>query len=454
MNLFKTFRFQVIARLGFILLTMGGLLFLLVKTRFYATVLILAFLAAVQIHSLIRYVERTNRELGRFLSAVRHADFSQSFTAGERGSSFYELNQALNDILLDIKRYRTEREEQYRYLQTVVKHVGIGLLVFLHDGTVDMINAAAKRMLKCTGLKKISALKTSCPDLVDTLMKLPPGERALIKVEVAGDLLHLAIHAAEFRMRDEQYKLVSLQNIRTELEETEMEAWQKMIRVLTHEIMNSITPISSLAATITDLMNGASKAAGNGEAARIDDESLTDIRGAVQTIQKRSLGLLNFVDAYRNLTLIPKPQFGVFSVQELFDRVGLLLRPTMSSEGIRFELRVDPHSLELTADTELIEQVLINLINNAIDAVRGCAEPAVILEAGMDERGRTRIQVIDNGRGIFSEAREKIFIPFFTTKKTGSGIGLSLSRQIMRMHGGSILMESEPQKRTVFTLTF
>jgi signal transduction histidine kinase len=190
------------------------------------------------------------------------------------------------------------------------------------------------------------------------------------------------------------------------------------------------------------------------EKRKIESEYLTDIHEAAQTIQKRSQGLLHFVDAYRNLTLIQKPSFQLFAVRELFLRVEKLMQANIKKKSIRLGVNIDPKTLELTADPELIEQVLINLLLNALQSVGGLKKAKIDLMAYLDGRGRIIIQVKDNGPGIDQENLEKIFIPFFSTKDKGSGIGLSLSRQIMRLHHGSITVQSSPNKQTVFTLRF
>jgi signal transduction histidine kinase len=341
------------------------------------------------------------------------------------------------------RKTRTEKEEHYRYLQTVVQHIGIGLIAYQPNGDVELINTAAKRLLGIPSLKNIQSLETFSKPLVDTLFQIKPKGRALIKVEDQNELLHLALYATEFKLRGEIFSLVSLQNIHSELEEREIEAWQKLIRVITHEIMNSITPISSLASTINEMLKE-----------EIDSESLTDVHDAAQTIQKRSQGLLHFVDAYRNLALIQKPNFQLFPVKELFSRVEKLMQANIKEKAIRLKINVDPKSLELTADPELIEQVLINLLLNALHSVEARKKAKIELSSRLDGRGRILIQVKDNGPGIVAEDLEKIFIPFFSTKEKGSGIGLSLSRQIMRLHHGSITVQSEPQKQTIFTLRF
>jgi signal transduction histidine kinase len=256
----------------------------------------------------------------------------------------------------------------------------------------------------------------------------------------------------EFRLGGKIFSLISLQNIRSELEETEIAAWQKLIRVLTHEIMNSITPISSLASTLNELIRAdqTSLRAQNGEA----PDSIPDILQALQTIQKRSDGLLHFVDAYRNLTLLPSPNFQIFPIRELFLRAEKLMQANIKERDILFESWIEPENLELVADPELIEQVLINLQLNALQALEGRREARIKLSASLDSRGKVLIQVADNGPGIPEENLEKIFIPFFSTKEGGSGIGLSLSRQIMRLHNGTISVHSRPGEDTVFTLRF
>jgi two-component system nitrogen regulation sensor histidine kinase NtrY len=454
MKFVRYFRFQVIIRILLICLGIGLLVYLITETNLYAFYLIFGVVFTYQIIELILYVEKSNRKLLSFLEAVKYADFSQSFSEKYTGPTFKELNETISDIFKDFQKYRTEKEEQYRYLQTVVKHVGIGLLVFLPDGTVDMINMAAKRLFDTPGLKNIKALQAFSSELVKVLFELNAGEKSLVRVDNGSETLQLAVYATEFRMRGDIYKLVSLQNIRSELEEQEMEAWQKMIRILTHEIMNSITPISSLTETVRELLDGIKNDTAASKSETFSPDTIDDMHNALKTIQKRSLGLQHFVGAYRNLTLIPKPQFKIFSIRELFGRIEQLMETRLTGEGIDFSHIVEPISLELTADPELIEQVLINLLLNAIDAVKGKENPRIEMRANMDERGYPRIAIIDNGTGMVKEAREKLFVPFFTTKKKGSGIGLSLSRQIMRLHGGGIAVETEPDEGSVFTLRF
>ncbi|MFZ5517567.1 MAG: sensor histidine kinase [Candidatus Zhuqueibacterota bacterium] len=442
---FRHFRFIISLRI--FLLAANGLLFsfFILKTVHYAVIGVSGLVFVYQIYSLIRYVEKTNRDLNRFLDAIRYDDFSQSFSGLSLGASFDELRKAFNDVLEKFKRTRSEKEEHFRYLHTVVQHVGIGLITFQPNGDVQLINTAAKRLLKVNRLRNIEQLSSLSQDLGTRLKKMKSGEKALVKVSDEDSALQLTISATEFRMQGQQFTLVSLQNIQSELEEKEMDAWQNLIRVLTHEIMNSVTPISSLASTVNCLLS---------DSPQLTGETIDDVRSAAQTIEKRSNGLLHFVESYRKLTRIPRPNFQIFGVAALIGRVEKLMSSHVAETNIAVTSGVEPRHLEITADPELIEQVLINLLLNAIESVKGQSAPQIELMARIDARGRAIIQVADNGPGIAPDLLDKIFVPFFTTKKDGSGIGLSLSRQIMRLHRGAISASSNPGIRTVFTLRF
>jgi nitrogen fixation/metabolism regulation signal transduction histidine kinase len=445
----KHFRLQVITRLIFLVLTIYLFIYLLDTTELYATLVIVVFIFIYQIYALIHLMETTNRRLITFLEAIRHADFSQSFRGTELGKSYRQLNEAFSEVMKNFQKIRGEKEENYRYLQTVVQHVGVGLIAYDRSGKIELINTAAKRLLNVTQIGRVQSLKSISDVLVQKLMEMKPRTRDLIRVQYDDDILNLAIYTTEFRLRGRALTLASIQNIQSELEEQEMEAWQKLIRVLTHEIMNSMTPISSLARTIDEWL----LEIGKGQESRKATD-LQDIQEAITTIQKRSEGLIHFVESYRQLTRIPQPNFQIINVSELFKRVVQLMEKELGEKTIIFIQIIEPEELTVTADSELIEQVLINLFKNAIDALNKIKKGKIILSGEKDQRGRVIISMSDNGQGIVPEAREKIFVPFFTTKKTGSGIGLSLSRQIMRQHRGGITVTSDPNKETTFKLIF
>ena len=442
--IFKNFTFNILIR---VLLFSGAIvlfIYLLMYTELYATLVVVFVFAVFIFYSLIHYVSSTNRQLSRFLLSVRHSDFSQTFVNTTVGSSFEDLNKSFNEVIQKFLSTRSEKEENYRFLQTVMQHVGVGLISFNVQGKIEFVNNAAKKLFNITHLTNISTLNNINDGLAEKFLNLGSGEKATIKIVTENDITQLIVYATEFKQRDQKYTLVSLQNIETELEEKEMEAWQRLIRVLTHEIMNSITPISSLAGTVTTILSNNNK---------FDEEVVEDIKEAISTIKKRSEGLIHFVDNYRTLTKVPKPDFKIFQIKELFRNIEKLMRQQMKEKGIKFSLRVDPETLELTADSEQIEQVIINLMVNSTFALDGKENPAISLTANLDEKGNILIKVIDNGPGIPEEAVDKIFIPFFSTKKNGSGVGLSLSRQIMRSHGGNIRVNSKPGE-TTFTLKF
>lgn len=450
---FRSFRIICAARILLLAATVVLLIFLLYRTSLFATSLIVGAAFIIQVVSLIHYVEKTNRDLSRFLASIKYSDFSQTFSTSKKGSSFQELGAAFSEVISEFQRARSEKETQYRYLQTVVQHIGLGILSFDQTGNVDLINNAAKRLLRVGHLKNIKSLESFSPRLVKTLLESKPGEKSLVKMEDQEETLTLVVFATEFKLPDRSITLVSMQDIESELAEQEMVAWQKLIRVLTHEIMNSVTPIASLASTVNDLVAKAEESPQDGSV-KISPEAKEDIREAASTIHKRSEGLLHFVDAYRDLTRIPKPDFEIFPVAGLLQRVAQLMKKQAEEKGIRIATQTEPKSLELTADPELIEQVVINLVLNAIEALKESAAGRIELKSKLDDRGKVVITVTDNGAGITDEVRERIFTPFFTTKKHGSGIGLSLSRQIMRLHKGNITVKSVPNEFTSFTLRF
>ncbi|MBM3311907.1 MAG: ATP-binding protein [Candidatus Aminicenantes bacterium] len=440
---FRRLRVLASVHIGLIFVFSGVFFALLFRTKVYAAAAVAGLLVVSEVVALFRTVDRANRDLTRFFEAVKFGDFTQTFGRRSAGRSFRQLRSALAEVMRAFQKARAEKEEQALYLRTIVQHVAIGLLVYEPDGEVDLINNAAKRLLGVAQLKNVQALESVSPGLVRTLLGLMPRERALVRIERPDEQLQLALQASEFKLHARVFTLVSVQDIRSELEEKEIDAWQKLIRVLTHEIMNSMTPISSLAATAQDLV-----ARGG------DPETWTDIDLALRTIAKRSQGLLHFVDGYRNLMRIPKPDLKFFPARDLCARVRQLLQGPLAESRAQIECSLRPENLELLADPDLLEQVLINLLLNAADAVRGRENGRVELAAYLDERGRPVIQVRDNGVGIPRENLDKIFIPFFSTKEGGSGIGLSLSRQVMQLHNGTISVSSQPGVETVFTLRF
>jgi len=450
---FKNFAINIIVRVILLSLTMFLFFYLVFKTEYIATLVLIAAIIIYQIWSLVFYVNKTNRYLVSFLEAINYSEFSRSFRVEGLGVAFDELKVAFNAVIKNFQNLRNEKEEQYMFLQNVMQHIEISMIAYHPDGTIELFNNATKKLFRRNNLRNISDLSNVSEDLVKVFSTIKSGNKKLVKINDDNDLLQLSIYAKEFKLNDQLLTLVSIQNIQPELDDKEMDSWQKLISVLTHEIMNSITPIASLSSTVNSMI-GQVKSDEILELPPSVQETIDDIQNALETINKRSTGLLHFVETYRSLTRLPKPNFSIFKVQSMFDDIERLMKEEMKSDNINITFSIQPDKLEMTADMELLEQVMINLIKNSAHALEGKANPKIDVSAKLNERGNIILQVTDNGQGILPDVIDKVFIPFFTTKTKGSGIGLSLSRQILRLHGGTITVHSIPEKETTFTLKF
>ncbi len=451
---YKNFRINFIVRI--ILLTGNIFLFsfLLITTTFTLSILITGLLVIFQLVALVHYIDQTNRMLNNFLESIRYSDFTRTFELEGLGSSFDKLKNSFNEVIKDFQSVRAEKEENFYYLQSVIQHVGIALIAYDKTGHVELVNNATKKLFQLRNISHIEALNSFSADLVQKFITIKHNENTLIKVVDKDEILQLAIYATEIKINNKSIMLVSVKNIQNELEEKEMEAWQKLISVLTHEIMNSIAPISSLSTTISTILTELKSKTLAGHDDPDSLEAFEDVDMALSTISKRTEGLMHFVNTYRHLTKIPQPSYTIFGIHQLFKEIKILLSDETTEMGVNCQISIDPETLELSADERLIQQVLINLLKNAIYATQGRQNAQIWMKAYINKRGRVVIEVIDNGQGILPEVLDKVFIPFFTTKTTGSGIGLSLSKQIMRMHGGNISVTSTPEQETKFTLTF
>lgn len=411
--------------------------------------LLMGTIIVLQLMEIFRFVSQTNRKLTRFLESVKYSDFISGFASDNKlGKSFKDLNKAFNEVLEAFRKARSEKEEQGQYLNTVVQQVRTGILSFDIDGNVQLINANAKRFMGITSIKNINELIAINPKLYHSINSVEPGKSELYK---GSNELYLTVQSTELRIRGTDVKLITLQNIQPELQKQELEAWQNLTRVLRHEIMNSITPISSLTSTLREILDHDMEKIGNHY--ELKEEGAEDLREGLSTIENRSKGLIKFIDAYREYTSLPKPKLATVRLQSLLEHVAQLMKTELKKTNINFRIACSSEYLTIQADLEMIEQVLINLLKNAIEALGETEQPTLEL-IGRYDGSAVLIEVIDNGQGIIREAIDHIFVPFYTTKRTGSGIGLSLSRQIMQMHNGSITVESEPEVRTVFTMRF
>jgi nitrogen fixation/metabolism regulation signal transduction histidine kinase len=420
------------------------------QEKWYVATIVSAFIVILLLVDLFRFIDRSNREFVNLIQSLKYQDFTSRYRRKYTEKSFRELESSFNEILSLYREARMDQAAQYQYLQMVIEHIKIALVCFNDAGEVILINPAASKLFKRSDVRSLEPLKTEHPVLYRAMVNMEAGQKELIRINTEDEVLRLSVTATGLRIRDENYKLVSLQDIRQELEEQELDSWQKLIRVLTHEIMNSVTPVSSLSEAINEML--VDEKARRRRLDEIDEEDLEDMYSSLKTIEERSKGLLKFVSDYKNLTRLPQPSFETLSVRSLLEHMEKLFDRDMKQNGIEFLVKKPSGSLNIWADQQMIQQVLINLITNSIEAVRDRKDRVIRLVAESNE-DRTSIRVIDNGRGINPEDADKVFIPFFTTRKKGSGIGLSLSRQIMRLHNGSIYFHSD-KKGTSFTLEF
>ncbi len=449
----KNFFISVMIRVILILATSLAVGIILPHTGqgYYYTLSGAIFLVILQSWLLVNFVNRTNNDLERFFSSVHDHDSSIRFSSGGNGRSFERLYGRMNHVNKVIRDARIENERSGRFLQCLVDQVDVGLLSFDSSGKIEIYNRAARRYLPVIKPANIADLRLKDEVLYRAVSSVEPGSEILHKAVVDNLIKSVLIRAAEFRMDDRMIKLVSFQDITGELDRKELDSWQKLIRVLTHEIMNSISPVTSLTRVISGYFKSKDDA-GTLAPEKLDPKVIDKTLLGLNTIEETGKGLLDFVDKYRSLASLPEPEVSTFRISGLFSRTVLLMQSSLAGSK-SIDASVHPNDLTLTADYSQVEQVLINLIKNSLDSLSGMKNGIIRLKA-FHGNGYTIIQVGDNGPGIPADIIEDIFIPFYTTKENGSGIGLSLSRQIMQNHRGSISAESIPGRGARFTLKF
>ena len=408
----------------------------------------------LQLWEMARYVTRSNRELAKFLHAVKQRDFTQRFNEHNTNSSLKDLHHAFNQISNTYKQLQIEKEEQLHYMQTILQLIDTGIIAFDEKGEVEWVNNAFKKILAIPHLKSLHALETRYPELYQAVLDLKPGTNKLQKVKLPGGISQLLLTSVAFNMHDRHLTLAAFKNVSSTIDETETEAWQKLLRVMTHEIMNSVAPIASLADSLGRILKADRETYQANGQEQPNQDLLQDTEEGISIIKKRSEGLLRFAHFYRNLNKSQQMLLTTVYVQELFSSIETLMHPRLKEAGVKLRCEISTQDLILNGDVNLLEQVLINLILNAQRAVKDQTDPEVNLSAYRQENGKAVIEVQDNGTGIPEELMESIFIPFFTSHKDGSGIGLSLAKHIMLLHKGTIQVESKEGEGTVFRLTF
>ncbi len=447
---YQRFTFKILYRIALIIGNVLLLAWILGDIRLFFNQIILGVIFIAQVIELIHFVNHTNRELARLFLSIRHSDFTVSFKENALGNSFQELQDSFSEIIHAYRVVKIEKEAQFQFLQMLVNQIQIGI-ISLQDDQIILINPTAERLMNISGLKNWKLIQQLNPALAVELEQLNEGGRKLIEVKLRDENKVLAVDVSTMIILNKTHKLITLQDLNSEIEQKEIEAWHKLIRILTHEIMNSVTPISSLTETMQSML--IDKEGKQKSQQVLEDETISDIRFSLNTIQKRSERLLDFVDNYRKLTRVPKPVAEVVNLNEFLSNIEQLMKPELLRRQIQLTLTIENESLQAKIDVTLVEQVIINLITNSTHALTDRADKIIHLKAYSKENHPV-IEVTDNGTGIPEKELKEIFVPFFSTKKEGSGIGLSLSKQIMSLHGGSIRVSSQVNSGTSFYLQF
>jgi two-component system nitrogen regulation sensor histidine kinase NtrY len=448
---FKRYQERILIRVLFLFLTLSLASYLLVKGE-YPYLAFLLLVVSIQLVDFYNFHRKAQQEVEQFVESIHYRDFSRYFDVKEAPLELQSLRQGFNEINSTFKLISREKETQYQYLQKILELVNTGILSYEHkSGEIGWMNESFKNLLGVPYLKTIGSLERRDAALYQEILHLRPGDSKIISLtrEKDKNVFKTLMTATAFQTDNRVYKLVAFQDVNEALDETEAKAWQKLLSVMTHEIMNSVAPISSLAETMLHRLQ---------ESARMLKEqqpgALEDLELGIGTIRRRSEGLLKFAETYRNLNKITTLNLKKVFARDLFENLHHLMQPTLDQKRIELDILLLDPDLSLDADTNLIEQVLINLVVNAIEAVKDREEPLITLSANAGSNGRAIIKVADNGMGMSPEVMENIFIPFFSTKKNGSGIGLSLCKQILLLHKGNIQVQSVEGTGTAFYLHF
>lgn len=447
---YSRFQAGILLRLVGLIATLAALVWVALNTGWYVTIALLLAAVAGEVIALLHFATRSGREVARFLDAVAFDDTTIAFSALSRDSALAELGAAMTQVLDQLRIGRAQREEQAQYLQSVIAHIPVALVSVDEHGAVQLMNMAARRLFEtaCTDIGQFSRFGAA---FVTSLSSLKPGDSTIVRMERGSGALQLKAAATGLVLGGVRHRLISLQNIETELTAHELAAWQTVIRVMAHEVMNSLTPISSLAATAGDIVSDviAQLPAESPEAVKLDDA-----REALETMARRSEGLLHFVQNHRRITKRMVAKVDVVPVQRVFARLQRLLAGELAARNIELTTKTLPETLEVSADIELLDQALINLLRNAMEALRDGQPGKIALTGTLEAGGHVVIAVADNGPGIPLEQRDKIFVPFYTTKRQGSGVGLTLVRQIATVHGASVSISQTPGGGATISLRF
>jgi nitrogen fixation/metabolism regulation signal transduction histidine kinase len=447
---YSRFQAGILVRVAALVATLAVLAWVMLNTGWYVTITIFIVAALGQVAALMHFAARSGREVARFLDAVAFDDTTIDFTALSRDTAFAELGAAMTRVFDQLRTGRALREEQAQYLQSVIAHIPVALVSVDEHGAVQLMNLAARRLFEsaCT---EVGQLARHGDAFATTLGSLKPGDSTIVRMERGREAQQLKAAATGLVLGAVRHRLISLQNIETELTANELAAWQTVIRVMAHEVMNSLTPISSLASTAGDIVTDVLSHTPQDDPQRA---KLADAQEALDTMARRSEGLLHFVQNHRRITKRMIARVDVVPVRRVFARLQRLLAGELAARNIALTTAVMPETLEVSADIELLDQALINLMRNAMEALRDGQPGRIALTGSLETGGHVVIAVADNGPGIAPDQREKVFVPFYTTKRQGSGVGLTLVRQIATVHGASTSVSETPGGGATISLRF
>lgn len=438
---------RFLLRVALLFLTLLGVSFAIVM-HFYVYLLIGIPLICIELTDLLRYQKKAHAEVEQFAESVHYRDFSRHFDVGRAPIELKPLRKGFNEINTTFKEISRERETQYHYLQKILELVDTGILSYEEEtGKIGWLNESFKKIFGIPYLKNIESLQKRDEVLYNDIMNLKPGDSKVVTIQRNRQLIKILLTVSVIRSDDKIYRLLAFQNISEALDETESKAWQKLLNVMTHEIMNSVAPISSLADTLKNRL----KTYSTENSGEVD---LDDLELGIDTIKRRSEGLLKFTESYRNLNKITRLDLKKVLARDLLENLNSLMQPTLAAKNIELNIVLRDMHMAVDVDVNLIEQVLINLLVNAIEAVKDRQNPAITLSAELSSTNKPILKIADNGVGMPLELIDKIFIPFFSTRKSGSGIGLSLCKQIMMLHKGNIQVQSVENEGSVFILLF
>ncbi|MFC2086371.1 PAS domain-containing sensor histidine kinase [Bacteroidota bacterium] len=446
--IYKKFRLALIVRLSLILFNLTGLAFVIVNTtlqNWIFTIIALLMLAIFQTYSLMRFVNKTNRDYAKFLTSVKNGDFISNFHTKFDDSGYKDFYSSLSEVFEIFQKVKIEKEAQFQYLRQIMRQLNVGVIAFDPDGVIEVMNLMATRLLRITKVDHWDKLKIKTPVFYNLINSISKKDKRLVDIVIKGEKKQFFIEVNTISLLELPHKIITFQNIKSEVEAKEIEAWHKLIRTMAHEIMNSLTPITSL--TETSIMLLQNEGGYQKKPAEFTKKTISNLVVALKTIESRTNGLLGFISNYRKLTRIALPKPEKLGIDELFEKIETLMR----REAEKYKAGINYHILHsemfINADGGQIEQVLINLLTNSFSAIKQTKKPEIKVLAYNNEDGVT-IEVTDNGNGIEPDKIDKIFIPFFSTKPQGTGIGLSLSKQIIKNHKGDIEVKSIPGEKT------